>query len=84
MIFQCELTDSKPFYKLDSGFQMLIRKRIVQSYNNENDRLHYSRSHRDVRPSDDGQLRRMMSTIVKLSPQQSHLQGDDLDSERDA
>lgn len=32
--------------------------------------------------SDDGQLRRMMSTIVELSPEQARLQSDDLDSER--
>ena len=49
----------------------------------EINRLHYSRSHHGARASDDGQLRRMMSTIVELSPKQSYLHSEDLGSERE-
>lgn len=49
----------------------------------ETNRLLYSRSFRGIRASDDNQLRRMMSTIVELSPEQGQLCSVDVDSDRE-
>ena len=49
----------------------------------ETNRLLYSRSYRGIRASDDNQLRRAMSTIVELSPEQGQPYSVDVDSDRD-
>ncbi|CAF1431124.1 unnamed protein product [Adineta ricciae] len=81
---QCELNESKPFYKLDDEIQVLIRQRrpklqsekrfsMMSEREEEENRLAILRSFRDIRRSVDGNVRRSINAIVELSPDQANL-----------
>ncbi|CAF3677107.1 unnamed protein product [Rotaria sordida] len=87
---QCELNESKPFYKLDDEIQTLIRQHrpklqsdrqlSLLSQHEEANRLAALRSYRGVRMSiDGGRRRRPISTIVELSPDQANTSSEDLE-----
>ncbi|CAF3402574.1 unnamed protein product [Rotaria sp. Silwood1] len=85
---QCELNESKPFYKLDDEIQTLIRQHrpklqtdrqlSLLSQHEEANRLAALHSYRGVRMSLDGGRRRPISTIVELSPDQANTSSEDL------
>ncbi|CAF3632096.1 unnamed protein product [Rotaria sordida] len=91
---QCELNESKPFYKLDNDIQILIKERnpklqtkeqlsIFYSRDDEANHLCNSRSHRGIHMSTDSGTGRQMTTIVELSPEQVQTSLDDLYFEHD-
>ncbi|CAF1395631.1 unnamed protein product [Rotaria magnacalcarata] len=85
---QCKLIEPKPFYKLDDDIQTLIRQRrpklqteralSIISEEEEVTRLSVLRSYRGVHMSIDGVIRRPISTIVELSPDQAHPSAEEL------
>ena len=80
-LLQCELHETKPFYKLDDEVQTLIRQRhpklqsekrlSLLGQRDEGQPLSALQSYRAVRMSMDAGVRRPMSTIVELSPDQA-------------
>ena len=90
---QCELHETKPFYKLDDEVQTLIRQRhpklqsekrlSVLGQRDEGQPLSALQSYRAVRMSMDAGVRRPMSTIVELSPDQALTSVENLHFARD-
>ncbi|UJR27175.1 hypothetical protein I4U23_008471 [Adineta vaga] len=91
---QCELNESKPFYKLDEEVQALIRQRrpklqrekrfsMMSEREEEANRLAILRSCRDVRISADANSRRSMNTIVELSPNQTQGSDDEIQFDKE-
>ncbi|CAF1603901.1 unnamed protein product [Rotaria sp. Silwood1] len=91
---QCVLNDSKPFYKLDNDIQILIKERnpklqtkgqlnIFNLRDDDANRFSISRSYCGIHMSTDSSIRRQMTTIVELSPEQAQTSTKDLDLERE-
>ena len=87
VIFQCELNESKSFYKLDADIQMLIRERNpklqTEGRTNVINQHSHLRSYGNTRMSIESNLRRPMNTIVELSAEQTQTSIEDLDFSRD-
>ncbi|CAF3870877.1 unnamed protein product [Adineta steineri] len=82
----CEFTETKPFYKLDTDLQMLIKERnpklqkerrlsVLSEREDEANRLANLRSYRMCRSTDIG-FRRSMNTTVELSADQAQFNSD--------